>query len=749
MTARPNDVFDCDGVLHRVLRASSQPGHAWCIELDSRKALPVEWSVTHIALLPIVEVPHAVSTARSLVDKAAKERAWNILGRFVSQTPFQNLMQPTLRKAAISEYIALLKDEAETAKKLGGSKATCSEPTLYKYLRRYWQGGQTPAALYPDQSLSKQTAREDDFTAKRGRPNPRGLGIYQLKKRDCDNMRWAIRTFRARDGERKSLAVTHLRLIEKHYSFLDGNGKKTLMKEGQYPSYAQLRYFYEKNFDRGTRTKHKVGEDIANMNYRVQFGSALSDTHGPGERFEIDATPLECTAVTNTRKKRLVGKPTLYLIIDRWSRLIVGYYLGFEYESWIGAAMAILSLSESKEEWCQKYDVVYDQSDWPAHSAYSMEFWVDRGSAWTAKASKQIVEDLGTTLNILPPRRPELKPFVENLHGLVLGKLRAFEESSDPDANQKRRQKRKYKYNAASTIDRLNKYIIEIIISLNRTVFDDYPRSADMIADELLPSPINLWNYGVRRTGLPPRLRYDDVKLALLPRATARVNEHGIHYRKCSYYSKPLHEAGWLDQGLRNTFDADISYDPRRTDNIYVFPRVGRGGKPHVAHLSSRSSQFAGMSFSERDTFEDLTSEMRGTAAHLNREEGVRLLSIVDPLAKQDLEDMRAATRGDSMASRTKHAKQDRLDALNDERDSTMLITEEPSGKRAKSTSATRVELPCTPRLKVVSSGKDETLASASNAAALSGPIPDRVQEKIDAMRRKMQSDSTPSKDEI
>ena len=735
-----NQFFDCDGTLHRVLQGSQRAGFAWCINIRNDKAWPEEWPLERIKTLPVVKVPIAARSDKSEDDEKAKEQRWEIFARLLADTPFADLVQPTQRKDAIRSLVSLLKVEADAAKKLGFEKATCSEPTLYKWLRRYWQRGQTAAALFSDYGAATggDRSQESSFTAGRGRPSPRGIPTYQIGPEDEDNMRWAIDTIRAPNGQKKSLKSTLNDLHQKHYSRVDGNGVSHIKKPGELPSYAQFRAFYEREYDHAARKRHKVGPKDFDKDYRAQWGTVLEDTKGPAERYELDATTMQITVVTNTRKKHHIGKPTLYLIIDRWSRLIVAYFMSFEKPSWMAAAMAIMNISEDKEEMCLKYDVEYNASDWPAHEVFSQEFWVDRGSEWTGKKSMQIVRDLGTTLNLLPPARPELKPFVENAHKQVMLKLQEHEPSSDPTANQRSRQATKYTKEAASTMHRLHKYVIEAIISINREIATNYPRSQEMIADELEASPINLWNYGVEHhTGLAPRIEYEDVKLALLPRERGAVNEDGLKLKDCYFLSNEMKRWKWLEEGRRNTFYVDVSYDPRSNASVYVHPRAtGRGKIIHVAYLSPKSKILEGLSFAEVAHFDakDRIASLDGKDR--NREEASRHAGIVKPLIEHDQQALKAATKGDSMASRTKHSKRLSQEARDEERQSTPLVTELSDRPASRSTAMG------TPALTIVPTAPTHTRATpaASRPAA-----PGSADARLAALREKYGSPRQPA----
>ncbi len=64
------------------------------------------------------------------------------------------------------------------------------------------------------------------------------------------------------------------------------------------------------------------------------MGTALDDCNGPGDVYEIDATIVDCYVVAEAEGTTILGKCTLYLVIDRFSKLIVGFYMTLGSPSW-------------------------------------------------------------------------------------------------------------------------------------------------------------------------------------------------------------------------------------------------------------------------------------------------------------------------------------------------------------------------------------------------------------------------------
>lgn len=48
---------------------------------------------------------------------------------------------------------------------------------------------------------------------------------------------------------------------------------------------------------------------------------------GPGSRYEIDATIADIYLVSDSDRACIVGRPTIYFVVDVFSRMVVGFIL--------------------------------------------------------------------------------------------------------------------------------------------------------------------------------------------------------------------------------------------------------------------------------------------------------------------------------------------------------------------------------------------------------------------------------------
>lgn len=162
-----------------------------------------------------------------------------------------------------------------------------------------------------------------------------------------------------------------------------------------------------KNLDKFDTTVARHGAAIANMHFRVSG-------HGPQasrilERVEIDHTPLDLFVICN--KTHLpMGRPTVTVAIDKFSRMILGIHIGFDGPS-IEAVFACL-----RHAILPKVDLKKEHPDitnsWPAYGAI-MELICDNGLEFHSLELERLAFETGMTLTFCPRRSPYLKGAVE------------------------------------------------------------------------------------------------------------------------------------------------------------------------------------------------------------------------------------------------------------------------------------------------------------------------------------------------
>jgi phage shock protein PspC (stress-responsive transcriptional regulator) len=576
-----NDLFEFGGVQMRLLHADSST--AWAMPLGVGE-WPVALPWDTVKSLKAIESPTVTSDdgqkllAPTAAMKAARDTAQSMLGDLPNRAP--EIFDPSTRRALILER---------------SQQACCSPKTLWKHLRRWWEGGQTPAALLGQFHLCGRPGAT--LTSKRGKKPSADYSVYQVSEVDVTIMRKHIESHYLKD-ERTSIASSFQSLIERHYRFADGNGQEFVRPLGERPSLKQFDHFLRKQFPLEMRLRRRKGDKDFERDHRPVLGTVLDDCAGVGHYYEADATIADVFLVAEHDVNQIVGKPTIYLIIDRKSRLIVGWYVGLENPSWVCAMQALRSISEDKQAMCARYNVEYNPEDWPAHQVFPQQVLADRGELFTKQASK-ITENLTVTVTNVQSQRGDWKPIAECGFKLTRMTLQAVTPGFDPPENAKRRQGKKYDKDACLTLREFSSIILLAIIKHNRMPMQAYRLNLRELADQVTPSPIGIWNHNITdRAGVLPRFTEETVRLALLPQGEATVTEHGIVFNGCHYSCQAAVSEGWFVHARTHRTKVVVSYDGRLVDSIIVHDPVRRG-VTHRAELLSRDHEFKGLTFSE------------------------------------------------------------------------------------------------------------------------------------------------------
>ena len=129
------------------------------------------------------------------------------------------------------------------------------------------------------------------------------------------------------------------------------------------------------------------------------------------ERVEVDHSPLKVVVGTHAGP---IGQPWLTVLIDYYSRMIVGFCLGFDPPSY---AVLMESLRHSilpKTTVAATYPSV--KGSWPCFGIPEM-IVCDRGADFTSNDLENAAFQLGIVLDFNPPRTPHMKGCVESFFG--------------------------------------------------------------------------------------------------------------------------------------------------------------------------------------------------------------------------------------------------------------------------------------------------------------------------------------------
>lgn len=499
---------------------------------------------------------------------------------------------------------------------------------------RFWQRGLNKNALLPDYVHSGAKGKERQLSTgdKVGRPriySSKGINITEDIKRQFSHV---IKKY-YRKREKLTLADTYEHLLRDFYS--DSYYENEVLKykiwdDTRIPTYHQFYYWFKKfeepQLDFSLRNSSKEYE----LKHRPILSHSAFETDGPGTRFQVDATIADIYLVSSFDRNLIIGRPIVYGIIDVYSRLLVGVYVGLEGPSWIGAMMALDNMVADKVEFCKEYGIEITSNQWPSQHLPEIII-ADRGE-FEGYSVENLINNLNVKVENTSPYRGDLKGIIERQFRTLNGKIKR----KAPGAIQKEyreRGDRDYRLDASLTLEEFNQIVIHLVLHHNQKNIDKYPLEKEMIVDQVTATPINLWNWGIanKKGRLQIVNNRNQFRMNLLPKANARITRAGIKFKGLAYGSeKALNEQWYLK--MKNQ-SIEVVYDPRSMNQIYI---PHNGGKSFdICYLLDTSVQYKDNSLDEVEFYKQLLQEVKSNEKNQQLENTVNTDSAIESIIKE------------------------------------------------------------------------------------------------------------------
>lgn len=547
------------------------------------------------------------------------------------------------------------------------SKFNIHESTVMRYLKKYWQRGKTKNALLPDYYLCGGKGREKEVSElKRGRPRKNteilgdGINIDEATKRI---FKISLNKYYY-NASRISLKLTYELMLRDYFSkenrIENGITIPIIKSIEEIPTFGQFRYWFEKERNFKKEISSRQSSKKYEQSHRGIIGDSTSESEiiGPGY-FEIDATVGDIYLVSRYNRDWIIGRPVIYFVIDRFSRMIVGMYVGLEGPSWAGSMMALANCASNKKLFCQDYGIEIEEEDWPVNALPEI-LLADRGEIEGSNI-ETLINVFGIKVQNTPPFSGQCKPIIEanfrvvNLRTkpLMPGVINSdFRERGDRD----------YRLDAKLDIYQFTQIIIKsVLYHNNHHYLENYIREEMMIEDYIEAIPIKLWRWGIEnRSG---KLRYvpeNIVNLNLMPTGTATVTSQGIRFNGMLYTSQKSMKQKWFEQARnKGTWKVSISYDPRLMDYIYI--RDEDGINYEKCFLLEHQHRYKDRTLDEINYLLEYEKLQEKKYSDKKIQSKVDLISEIDNIVKQAVRQTdEEQTKGISNRSRLKNIRQNR-----------------------------------------------------------------------------------------
>ncbi|WP_041409211.1 hypothetical protein, partial [Shewanella baltica] len=277
---------------------------------------------------------------------------------------------------------------------------------LYRSLNLFWKYGQELNALLPAYKNSGGTGKSRIAgDVKRGSPIqvstpglivPKGINTSEedkvkfLKAMKCYGLR----------GKAVIYSRVYDQMLTEFYAdeLISADIEQ---RDVCVPSYRAFIYWVNRLIPKQEIIRKQTSLGYFDRNLRGLSGSSTDHTEVPGSCYELDATVLDVHVVSEIRRNHVLGRPTLYLIIDKESRMIVGIHVSMEFASWRAGRQALVNCASSKKEYCAQFGIKIEDKDWPCNHI-PQRLLCDRGEFICQNAEDLAVPLIGH-LSIAPP----------------------------------------------------------------------------------------------------------------------------------------------------------------------------------------------------------------------------------------------------------------------------------------------------------------------------------------------------------
>jgi hypothetical protein len=580
-----NDVYSYGRRSFRILWRNADL--AYWIDIDSKNALPEPIKLADLTSLlenqsiRYIPDPHegfVLSPPSQRLDwgKKVQAEAWAMISLYVQQEPDIYL------RAERGKMIQVMMAAHETTKQ-----------TVYAKLRCYWQKGKSPKCLFPDTRKNGGAGKTKAAGLKKlGRPRTVSIGLgVNISEQIAAIFRAVLKAFYT-TKQNNTLDFAYNKAL-----VAMGIDRKKVTEEelAEVPTYHQFYHFMRKETGAVERARKRMGEIQYLKDMRPVLGTSAAGVMGPGSLYQIDATIADVYLLSESDRSKIVGRPTLYIVIDVFSRLITGIYVGFEPPSWVSAMGALANALVDKVAYCASHGIEITRDEWPVIGKPEAILG-DRGEM-LGHTVEIVSEALNIDIQNTPPYRADWKGVVERQFNTIQAKFKPYVAGYVTGDIGKKRAGNDYRLDAELTLSEFTKVIIACVLEYNTThVIESYDADKDM-PPELPHNPLLLWNWGIsNRTGKLRGVSQDLALVNLLPHKEATVSEEGIDLFGCKYSTAMAIKDGWFDRINAGPKKVLVAYHPYSTNKIYLRPS-GKYDSFIICELTERSREFRDLTF--------------------------------------------------------------------------------------------------------------------------------------------------------
>jgi putative transposase len=299
------------------------------------------------------------------------------------------------------------------------------------------------------------------------------------------------------------------------------------------------------------------GHDVARKEFRSVKGSIV--TNAPLEWAEIDHTHLDLFVVDD-ETSRPVGRPYVTACIDKYTRCILGIYIGFTSPSFDSVVECLRDCILPKVNLKNEYPEI--RSEWPAYGIPS-HISFDNGLEFHCKSLESLCFSMNITPHYAPRKQAWFKGMIERFFGSLNGDfargLPGYTFSNTFDKGDYDPAK-----DAVVPLSKMKTYLRKWVVDVYHQKFHS----------ALHTSPFNMWSSSIK----PEDIRLPDASIQLeaaMGLVDSRVlTPRGVEYEGLFYNSSELDDLRRREGAHLNV---EIRVDQADIGSIYVlWPKTSR-----------------------------------------------------------------------------------------------------------------------------------------------------------------------------
>ena len=415
-----------------------------------------------------------------------------------------------------------------------------SRKTILQYLWLYWVYQSKNALLPAEKSNTEKRPLSADEKA----------------------IRWALNKFYY-TPQRQSLQTAYKMMLRAKYC--DAKGRL----QPEYPSFWRFRYFFRQHRDPISESISREGIKAYQRNHRP-FTGAVSDYAGTIGTYMTDATVADIYIVSRL-SRRPIGRPVIYTMVDAYSRLITGVYVGIE-----GGQYALRLLLQNtfadKVSFCRQHGLEIDPQDWPSRHLPA-KIMTDRGSEFLGGPLENLCEGYGIEIENLPAYRPDLKGVVEKLFDLIQSAYKPLLKGKGVvESDIQERGAPDYRRQGTLDLEQFTAVVLRCVLFYNsQYIQSGFSRTPGMVSAGITPTAAAIWSFRSAQDDCPVSIASDPKLLyALLPRTDGKITQRGLElfnlrFSNCTFKKR------FVAAGLNGRELVKVAYSPDCLDTVYLY----------------------------------------------------------------------------------------------------------------------------------------------------------------------------------